>query len=348
MATEKKNASALTENEKTYRRTINRIAITMLIFFGIFTIISGVILVTDFLTGFLPDVAGEVTYQLIYALCYSAAFVVPVFFWRLLVPKKERMPMLTEGRLPRETVLYIFVGIAIIYAAAQINALLLEPFSYNDFMDDIMSESMATQKNYQLVLAFLVTAVLPGFVEELLFRGLVLTNLLPYGRTTAVVISALLFGIMHQNAGQFLYATAAGLVLGFVYVRTRSIFVTVLMHFCNNFLSVLTMALGERLPLSTAYPLISAINALVAVIGIFGAVMLIFSVGNREKALLREGAFEKELPLDPEYAEIDVPAGRRVKLFFSPLMIVYLCLCVAEMAFLLMMPWLSSLLGSLV
>ena len=208
-------------------------------------------------------------------------------------------------------------------------------------LSDIWAEGVAggaasTSANYELILSLLVMAVLPAFVEEFLFRGLILTTLLPYGRTVAVLCSALLFGVMHQNADQLLYATAAGLVLGYVYVQTRSIWPSVLIHFCNNFLSVLHTALIERLPYRTALAWLYSIEAVCMLLGLLAGILLILRGSRRRKALLLEGCFERDLPLDPEAAITEIPLGRRIRLFFSWPMLIYLVAAGTQIVYLLL------------
>lgn len=59
--------------------------------------------------------------------------------------------------------------------------------------------------------------------EELLFRGVVYKRLkLYFGVTPALIGSALIFGIMHVNLVQFLYAAVIGLLLAFVLEKTGS------------------------------------------------------------------------------------------------------------------------------
>ena len=87
-------------------------------------------------------------------------------------------------------------------------------------------------------ISFISTAIVPAFAEELFFRGLLISNIRPYSEKGAIIISALAFGLMHQNLIQTVYATAAGLALGYVYVKTKSLWSVIIIHFANNFVSV--------------------------------------------------------------------------------------------------------------
>ncbi|MBE6554892.1 MAG: CPBP family intramembrane metalloprotease [Ruminococcaceae bacterium] len=326
----------MTPEEKSYRAVVNRIAICLLVFCALFFAYSNFMGVVMGLAASMSPVAGTVLYEIVYGVLYAATFLLPVLLFRLLSGGRGTAPIATAWRMPRYTLLYIFVSIAIISAAGYLNSMLLEIFEYGEFTDDVLFEADIST-NYELVLMFFTTAIVPAFVEELLFRGVVLGNLLPYGRTTAVLASALLFGAMHQNAGQLLYATVAGLVLGYIYVYTKSIWCCVLIHFCNNFLSVLNVGIYERMGSDTAVAVLYLIELIVFLIGILCAVRLMYLERDRKEELLQEGAFLKTVDPDPEHTLIDISFSRRVRLFFSVPMIVFLSLCVAQMLLLLLL-----------
>ena len=106
------------------------------------------------------------------------------------------------------------------------------------------------QKNVtqgDFLLNFLCVSIFAPFFEEWLCRGMVLRGLLNYehknkaGETVrglkpvwAIVISAAFFALIHFNSWQGIAAFAMGLVFGYVYYRTGSIWLTMLMHFTNN------------------------------------------------------------------------------------------------------------------
>ena len=226
----------MTLYETQYKSTVSRLAIALLIFEGLFMAQGTVLGMLLPLQALLPTVWGTVLYELVGAALYVVTFCVPVLIYRRAFAKHGVEPMRARCRMPRETVPCILFGMAVVAAVAQINARMVSVFHYSEFSEEMLWDTPST--NYELVLMFLTIAVIPAFVEEFLFRGLILSNLLPYGRVTAILASALLFGIMHQNAEQFLYATAAGVVIGWVYVRTNSIWPCILLHFCNNFKSV--------------------------------------------------------------------------------------------------------------
>ena len=91
-------------------------------------------------------------------------------------------------------------------------------------------------------LAFLVlaAAVIPGFCEEVAFRGYfqqVFEN--RYGRHLGVLIAAALFAVMHLDPWHLPALLLIGLYLGYLFVWTRSLWVPAVAHFANNAASVI-------------------------------------------------------------------------------------------------------------
>ena len=88
----------------------------------------------------------------------------------------------------------------------------------------------------------LATAVVPPFVEEFLFRGVILSQFRKYGDFFAVIASALLFGLLHRNFSQIVFAFICGLALGITLVRTNNIWIPVGIHmFVNGFYVLLNI-----------------------------------------------------------------------------------------------------------
>ena len=80
-----------------------------------------------------------------------------------------------------------------------------------------------------------VFAVTPSICEEIAFRGFILSGLARGGRLgVAVVISSLMFGIIHMIPQQAFNAAMLGLLLGLLAVYSRSLFPAIAFHLCNN------------------------------------------------------------------------------------------------------------------
>lgn len=98
-----------------------------------------------------------------------------------------------------------------------------------------------TMTEYPVWLLFvniIFTALLPAIGEEISHRGMLLRSMKRFGFWKAILLSGLLFGLLHLNIEQFFYATIIGIFLGFITSICGSIWPAVIIHFMNNALSV--------------------------------------------------------------------------------------------------------------
>jgi len=107
-------------------------------------------------------------------------------------------------------------------------------------------EEIVPQGSLGLLLAMLTTGLLPAVTEELLLRGVILPPLRRFGDGFAVVSTAALFALLHQNMEQAPMAFVSGLALGWVYVRGGRLALPILVHLWNNTAAVALLLLPER------------------------------------------------------------------------------------------------------
>ena len=106
-----------------------------------------------------------------------------------------------------------------------------------DYLKDLM-ENMTS--NSPLWVSLLSVSVMAPFFEEWLCRGEIMRGLLHRVKPVwAIVLSALFFAIIHMNPWQAIPAFALGCLFGWVYYKTGSLKLTMLMHCANNTFSVL-------------------------------------------------------------------------------------------------------------
>jgi len=86
---------------------------------------------------------------------------------------------------------------------------------------------------------FFVICLMGPVCEEILFRGLILKKLLPFGDACAIIVSGVMFGMFHGNFIQMFYAATGGLLLGYVYVRTDSLLASIALHSLGNIMTYL-------------------------------------------------------------------------------------------------------------
>lgn len=137
---------------------------------------------------------------------------------------------------PRLPFLYIPVTIGGLYlvnfVVNTVFAHVLEPFNTPMTADSFPHSPLG-------VTAYLIyLSVLPAIFEEWLFRGVLQKNLATVmSRRSAMVISALIFGFMHLDPGQTVFAIGFGLFAGYAFDKTGSIWFGVLIHMVNNAIS---------------------------------------------------------------------------------------------------------------
>lgn len=85
---------------------------------------------------------------------------------------------------------------------------------------------------------YIVIGILAPIAEEMVFRGAILRSLLkafsPQMHWLPIILSALLFGVVHGNLPQGCHAFVIGLLLGWLYYRTDSIVPGMVFHWVNN------------------------------------------------------------------------------------------------------------------
>lgn len=127
---------------------------------------------------------------------------------------------------------------------------------------------------------------LPALVEEFVHRGVVLGSLRKYGDGFAIVVSSILFAMLHRNMVQAPNALLLGLLLGYFFVKTNSIITTMVIHFINNLFAVLLSIsvqwVGER----TA-SLLQGMLWLVYLVACAGGLIYLLGVRHVQTGLMR-------------------------------------------------------------
>ena len=99
------------------------------------------------------------------------------------------------------------------------------------------------------ILYFVCIAVIPAIFEELLFRKMLIDYSRKIGNGFAIIVSALIFGIIHLNLSQTIFAFLLGLLFAIIYTKTGSIKTTMLIHFINNGFAAITVIFKDNVNL---------------------------------------------------------------------------------------------------
>lgn len=158
---------------------------------------------------------------------------------------------------PTVKLIFIVIGLLIISFPiitflAYINSFLKELIPNNTFIlgedetDKYQLAVLSTKGNVMLMLKLVVLAILPAIGEELIFRGAILTKIKQASNNEhfGVIVSALIFAGIHLQPTKLLPMIFLGLVLGYIYTRTKNILYPMLFHFLFNSTTIILAHIG--------------------------------------------------------------------------------------------------------
>ena len=160
------------------------------------------------------------------------AFLIP-FGMYMAVTKQKLSEVLPLKGLSIVNILFIIcITIAAIPATMVISALSAFIFGSNVavFLSEIIS--------LPAIIVVISVAFIPSVVEEITFRGIILSDLKQLGKKKSAVVSGFFFGLIHMDLQQFPYAFLLGIVFAYFVHYTKSILAPMLAHFIINSFSV--------------------------------------------------------------------------------------------------------------
>ncbi|WP_055665102.1 CPBP family intramembrane glutamic endopeptidase [Desnuesiella massiliensis] len=173
------------------------------------------------------------------------------------------------------------------------------------FFNNDVAEVFKAMQGISYVSMLIVMALTPAICEEITMRGIVLSGYDNKSNFKAAMMSGLIFGMLHLNGQQFLYAFVLGILFGYLVRITNSIFATMLCHFTFNGIQVtmqyfLVKVLGKIGASTTAadarnIPLSEKLNTLIVlffIAAIFAAIIFVVVKGMYNNRIKRNEAYE--------------------------------------------------------
>ncbi|MBQ2943714.1 MAG: CPBP family intramembrane metalloprotease [Ruminococcus sp.] len=203
-----------------------------------------------------------------------------------------------------------------------IQSLLSTSASPTDGMFLVQSMSLFTVPKW--INALVPTLLFAPVIEELIFRGLIFPNNRKLGEVFAIIVSGVFFGLWHQNLPQIFATASFGMFSAFLYLRTKSIYPSMIAHCINNAIAVFRDYLASNIDLENfSANSLSSILEILLPIGIYllycffaggiivvGVVFFIIEVVKK-----REFHFEK--------GELDIPLKKKILVYItSPLTLI--------------------------
>ncbi|MCH5298218.1 MAG: CPBP family intramembrane metalloprotease [Ruminococcus sp.] len=138
---------------------------------------------------------------------------------------------------PKLLCCFVLITLTVSFISSYMTDILLDNLSFIG----ISSKSFVdidSGDGFSVLLQIISVAVVPALVEEFMFRGIILHKLLPYGTTFAILVTTILFAMLHGNIVQIPFAFVGGLAMAFSVVKTNSLLPSIISHFFINLLSV--------------------------------------------------------------------------------------------------------------
>jgi len=158
-----------------------------------------------------------------------------IVIWLLLQKiSSPRVAGLFQPKLQRAApylgTLLLFAGFLMLQALVNSHLWSLFQQSFTDYLE-VFSPLM----EHNIFISFLFMVIIFPLLEEIIYRGIILEGLLlNHGRNFALLFSALIFGLIHMIIIQIIPAFFSGLLLGWLYLKYRSLLLVFFAHAVNN------------------------------------------------------------------------------------------------------------------
>lgn len=107
-------------------------------------------------------------------------------------------------------------------------------------MENVMNSFLSVKTSWGLLLNVIIIGLIPAIGEEFLFRGIIQKLLIKGLKRVhiSIILTAFVFALFHFQFLSILPRFVLGMILGYLYLWTGSLWMPVLMHFINNSLAV--------------------------------------------------------------------------------------------------------------
>ena len=211
-------------------RNIWRIIYPLLIYLGI-------MFVTIFIFAVAITVAvGDENFEYYYfgattwmtLVTHVLSFIIFALIWR---KERVKLPRFENNKLNTVKILaVIFISIGVCYALSLLSVITgfyRHIGTYEEIVEQLFDAPIALQ--------FILLVIVAPVMEEIMYRGVIFNRLNSWMPTwVAVLISSALFGVMHLNFYQGVFAFLAGILFCVLYVRYRNMWIAIIAHAAFN------------------------------------------------------------------------------------------------------------------
>lgn len=218
------------------RKTFNRLCLVVLL--QTVAAIAFEIPLTVLSTALGVNLADPLAFQLLVTAMVPLSTALPFFIY-LQIGRKDVSEYLRFEKVGFGTALsLVLAGLAVCLLGNFPSSAIQEIFGRFGY-ESIEQISQEGHSWLTFALEFFSTAILVPVMEEFAFRGVLCSALRRYGAGFAIVASALVFSLVHLDFSNVVFAFIAGLVFGYLYLRTGNLWITIAIHALNNGLAVI-------------------------------------------------------------------------------------------------------------
>jgi uncharacterized protein len=209
-------------------------------------IFAGFITSSLFVVRFLPKLLGTQVNSILQGIFVQYGIYIFIFCWIFIAFKKNQVNISQFiGVLNKKSVFAIAAVLISLLLFSYANIWITYypiSFFYPDYVEKLLNDkklNLILSSGHYFIPFFIQFILLGPFFEEIVFRGLIIHRLaIKYGIIPAIFISSLLFSIAHLklNIADFIIF---GLILSIVYLKTRSLVASILLHCSYNLAGLL-------------------------------------------------------------------------------------------------------------
>jgi len=218
--------------------------------FGIFYMIKEIIVNPDvFLYGSSDAFMDTFVKNSVWFMTIAALVSFPIYAFILWLRKQNIFRVCGfSGISVKDMAITVLMGISLNFVIEYLVAIT----SLNDLSPSVQQMFSQIFDGNSFAVILIAIGIVGPFIEEVIFRGLILNELrrnipLP----AAVIIQAVLFGAYHMNLTQGIYATLLGIILAQACIKMKSIWAPILIHMLFNSTSVVLAKLIDPYILMT-------------------------------------------------------------------------------------------------
>lgn len=206
-----------------------------------------------------------------YILLYLVIFPIIIIVFRVISKKENRINQKSGFCIPKKSFWWVtkwlLISFSVSMTVTAVGSYLLFVISAVTGVDisgtDMFFDSASLIEISEIVLDTVPTLIFAPIMEEILFRGVIYKNDEKLGCVFASITSSVLFGFWHMTLSQIILASVLGFFSCYLYRKTKSIFPSMILHFLNNFKSVIGIIILKRMGVTNMTDYMTAVQDIV-------------------------------------------------------------------------------------